>query len=168
MCCEEILLSMEFVKPTVLVSFWAPVAWSDMHYGFTSENSVHNHQSSFVFSSPSEWEIDVLRVLPPTLFMFLRQSSTHNIQICNKWMFVKQIFVRNCTYVQQVARLNVLQQNQKYPACSVSAVASTIISQPPSKFRHVQTCNSTRCNGCLTMRETFPQAVSRISGQAKM
>jgi hypothetical protein len=63
-------------------------------------------------------------------------------------MFVKQIFVRNCTYVRQVPRLNAPQKNQKYPASSLSAVASTIIPQPPSNFQHVQTCTSTRCNGC--------------------
>jgi len=51
-------------------------------------------------------------------------------------MFVKQIFVPNCTYVWQVPRLNILQKNQKYPASSVSTVASTTIPQKPSKFRH--------------------------------
>ena len=63
-------------------------------------------------------------------------------------MFVKQIFVPNCTDVRQVPRLNILQKNHKYPASFESAVASTIIPEPPSKFRHVQTCNFTRCNGC--------------------
>jgi len=84
LCCEEIFLSLESVKPKVLVYFWAPVAWSDMHYGFTSENSVHNHQSSLGFSTSSEWEIDLRRVLLPTLFTFLRVSSAHNRQIFNK------------------------------------------------------------------------------------
>jgi hypothetical protein len=147
LCCEEMLLSMEFAKPIVLVSFWAPAAWSDTHYSFTSEIQCTITEDSCLFHllvvrnrRTASSTTNVIHVS--------KRFVTHNRQICNKYMFVKQIFVPSCTYVRQVPRLNVLQKNQKYPGSSVSAVANTIIPQPPSKLQHVQTCTSIRCKGC--------------------